>query len=270
MLVPNSFFDSDLAQKYFMTNNMIALKITNECPLACAHCRENSSMDNKGVVSKEVIDTIIKQIVDGGDADKWVVCLQGGDPLLYPDICKYVIDECRKHKIATNVYTSGWWWKEHKKYVPMILDWKPTIVTISVNDWTIEKNNCGLQYVDTIAEYFQSDDTPILLYSEVNLDGAKWGQQCKYKTCTIAYELAKVGRAKNLVGTYKAQGKMERWMGTSICVLSGFEIGVDGTIYPNCCAASGGPCRFGNVLNGDNVSKLRRINRMSMRCKIPS
>lgn len=252
MLVSDEYFNNVLAPKYFLSNKMVALKVTNMCPVACDHCRENASMDNTGIVSKEVIDNVIDQIKNDG----WVLCLQGGEPLILPETCEYIINKCNENGIATNLYTSGFWYKHCDILIPKILEWNPTIVCVSVNDWTVAKLG-GLEYVNTIAKYFKKDDTPILLYSEVNLDGPKYKELVDIKTCTISYELAPVGRAKNLIGTYKAAGKMERWMGRDMCVLSGFEIGVDGTIYPNCCAAAGSSCRFGNIKNVELKSLLK-------------
>ena len=266
MLVSEDYFIKNIAKQWFATNNMVALKITNQCPVACSHCRENASMENKGVITKEVIDKVFEQIVAGGDAENWIICLQGGEAILYPELCEYVINKCKENNIASNMYSSGWWWKECDKYIPMILRWNPTIVAISVNDWLVEKFG-GLEYVNTIAKYFSDDNTPILLYSEVNLDGAKWGKQCKYQTCSISYELAPVGRAFKLIGTYEKAGKQERWMNNSICSQSGYEIGIDGTVWPNCCAASAGACKFGNILTGTNISELRKKSRQN-RCRI--
>lgn len=251
MLVSKEYFEKELAFKYFNSNKMVALKITNECPVECAHCRENASPSNKGRVTQEVVDEIIKQIVMAHEEDKWIICLQGGDPLVYPEICEYVIRNCNKHGIATNLYTSGWWYKSGI-IMKEVLSWKPTIFCLSVNDWTVEKLG-GLEYANTIAKNFISGGTPILLYSEVYLDKPKYYEQLKTKSCIIPYELAPVGRAHNLIGTYNAVGKEEHWMSSSVCVLSGFEIGVDGTIWPNCCAASAGACKFGSIFERNIV-----------------
>lgn len=262
MIVLEDFFEKGLAFKYFQPNKMVALKVTNECPVECAHCRENASPSNKGIVTKEVVDEIIKQIVDAHEEDKWIICLQGGDPLVYPDMCEYIILKCNKLGIATNLYTSGWWYKD-KSLIERILYWKPTIFCLSVNDWTVEKLG-GIGYANKIAKYFVTDDTPILLYSEVFLDKPKYHNQLDVKSCCIPYNLAPVGRAHSLIGTYKAIGKEEHWMKQDICVLSGFEIGVDGTIWPNCCAASAGACKFGSIFDR-NIVELSNVKRKQFR-----
>lgn len=258
--------EQTLMRDYFAKGRVIALKITNECPLACAHCREFGSMDNHGVMSKEVIDAVISQIAES-DSKKWVVCLQGGEAILYPELCKYTIDRCKEIGIMSNLYTSGWWVKDVEKYVKMILDMDPDIFCLSVNDWTAERMG-GIDYANTIAKYFAPDDVrPFLIYSECYLDEPKYGELLDVKSCIIPYQIALVGRATNLAGTYIAKGLKENWMSKSICTHSGFEIGVDGTIYPNCCAASATSCRFGNVINNKvGLSQLVKSVRQKRRC----
>lgn len=238
-----------LMSRFFVSNRMAALKITNRCPVECAHCRECSTKDSKDIMSKEVIDKVIEQIVSTNESENWVVCLQGGEAILFPDLCEYTISKCKEHKITTNLYTSGWWWKEKDKYLPMIQKWQPDIFCLSINDWTIAKLGVGLKYANEIAEWFAKPDNPIILvYSEVNLDKPKYFREVKYRSASFPYELAPVGRAKSLIGTYKAAGKNERWMPRNVCVQSGFEIETNGMIYSNCCAASKG-CVFGSIFD---------------------
>lgn len=255
MIVSQDYWENVLLKR-FSDNKILALKVTNECPVACEHCRENASMENKGVMTKEVFDEILRQICEN-EPREWIVCLQGGEAILYPDMCEYIIKKCKENRIMTNMYSSGWWYKECDKYIQKIMDWHPDIMCLSINDWSISKIGCGLEHIDKIASYFTSMSSPILLYSEVNLDGEKWSKKCKYQTCTIAYELAPVGRAKNLIGQYSKDGKTERWMSNDYCSMSGFEIGVDGTIWPNCCMASAGACNFGNIFDcSDKITQL--------------
>lgn len=266
MVVSEDYFNSNLVSKYFQSNKMIALKVTNECPVGCAHCRENASPSNKGVITKNVVDEIIKQITDAREEDKWIICLQGGDALVYPDTCKYIIDKCNSIGIATNLYTSGWWY-EDENLMKQILQWKPSIFCLSVNDWTIEKLG-GIEYANKIAKNFLPNDTPIIIYSEVFLDKPKYYSQLEVKSCCISYNLAPVGRAYSLIGTYKAAGKEENWMKQDYCVLSGFEIGIDGTIWPNCCAASAGSCIFGSIFDRNIVELSNHKRGLFEKCMI--
>lgn len=238
-----------LMSKFFMTNRMAALKITNKCPTECSHCRECSVHNSIDIMSVKVIDKVIEQIVSTGEPENWVVCLQGGEAILFPDLCEHTISECKKHRITTNLYTSGWWWRDKENYFQLIDKWQPDIFCLSVNDWTIAKLGVGLQYADEIAEHFADNDNPVVLvYSEVYLDRPKYFNRVKYRSASFPYQLAPCGRAKSIMGTYAAQGKKENWMPRDICVLSGFEIETDGTIYSNCCAASKG-CKFGSIFD---------------------
>lgn len=250
MLLTKDTFDK-LYSKYFATNRLIALKITNRCPTECAHCRECATASDESVMSQEVIDTIIKQIVDDGDPEGWVMCLQGGESILYPELCKYTVAECKRYGILSNLYSSGWWWKELPEYKKLIVDIDPDLLTISVNDWTVEKLG-GPEYADAIGDAFAGEDTRAgLIYSECYLDRPKWSRRLKNKTCTFPYQIAPVGRAKDLEGKYD----LERWITRDTCTLSGFEIETDGRIFSNCCAATAG-CYFGGTVFDLNVAKL--------------
>lgn len=213
---------------------MLVLKITNRCPVECAHCRENATHDSAEVMTKEIIDKALSNI-----DSSWVVCLQGGEAILEHELCEYAMSIIKQKGACSNLYTSGFWWDRIDEEVEWIEKLDPTILVISVNDWTQEK--VPIEKVNEIASRFVNNK-PVLLYSECYLDKPKWFDRLEYKSCYVPYEIAPVGRAKNLENVYKSKV----WIPKSICVLSGFSVDCDGTITGNCCAATRG-CVFGNV-----------------------
>lgn len=240
--------------KYFDSNRQANLKITNRCPVMCAHCRECSTADSDAVVTKETIDKVVQQIVDTGEPQNWIVPLMGGEALLYPDLCEYAIRACKEAKIATNVYTSGFWWRDKEKYFKLLERWQPETFCLSVNDWTVAKFG-GIEYANEIAEFFARKDNPIILnYSEVYIDRPKYYNKLKYKSALFQYEAAPVGRAKQLVGKYDNP----HWMCHG-CELSGFWIETDGTIFGNCPATIFG-CKFGTVY-GTSLADIYKMGR---------
>jgi MoaA/NifB/PqqE/SkfB family radical SAM enzyme len=237
-------FVNDLYKKYFSTNKMAVLKVTNQCNIECEHCREASCAADTSFMSNEVIDTVLQQI-----DTSWIVTLQGGEPTLDLGKCKYIIDSCKEKNIVSVIYTNGWW-HNMQPYYREIEKMNPEILVISINKWTSKL--IDISYADKIGYHFK--DSPItVIYSECHDGVPTMKDKITNTSQVIDYTISPVGRASYLQFPDINFIKKE----TKLCTLSGFEIETNGKIYSNCCAGTQG-CFFGSIFKTDLSGLLKR------------
>ena len=86
-----------LPQRFF------EIELTDRCNLNCIHCRNSAS--NRNFLSKEDIDTVLKNIFAFPSEDKYIA-LSGGEPLLYPYL-KEIISEIISENIEVQLVTNA-------------------------------------------------------------------------------------------------------------------------------------------------------------------
>lgn len=246
--------------KYFDGTTQINVKITNRCPVECAHCRELSSKNSKKVISKETIDALFDKIRKYNNK-KLLIVLTGGEALLYPEICEYIIEKCKNLNLKFTIYTSGWWYKEKEKYFEFFKKWNPLTVSLSINDWTVSKLG-GIDYANIISEWFADKDNPILLtYSEAYIDKPKYYSKLLYKSICFSYKVALVGRASSI----REEDKKNITNGYDSCVACGLWILTNGDVYANCPATIFGCPKLGDIYNNtinelfDKIKDIKKV-----------
>ena len=104
---------------------MIQIEVTLRCPFNCSQCYkkniENKDMDFEYL--NNLINLIIKKKVK-------LVTLNGGEPLLYPDIV-YALEKLGKSGIKTNIFSSGVGLND--KIINLLSDYKNIYYFISLN-----------------------------------------------------------------------------------------------------------------------------------------
>ncbi|MBR2867467.1 MAG: radical SAM protein [Clostridia bacterium] len=69
-------------------------EITDSCNMSCIHCGSRSSPHNKKFLQYEAVKSVLEDVAARYEADKIMVCLTGGEPMLHPDF--YRICKCAK------------------------------------------------------------------------------------------------------------------------------------------------------------------------------
>jgi len=231
----------DLYNKYFSTNKMVVFKVTNKCNIECEHCRENSGPDRNDLLSSDHIKKVFDQI-----DDSWIITLQGGEPSLYLDKCKEIIDIAKSKNIQTVFYSNGWW-ANNEDMCNKIFNLDTDIIVISINKWT--SKIIPIENANTIADKIK-DLKQTLIYSECYEFNPVSKQYLNNDSFVIEYEIDYSGRAKMFTGTRLVR---------SLCKRSGFTLETDGEVYGNCCFSSNG-CHFGHIDNININNFLERRN----------
>jgi len=90
-----------------MNITSLGLHIIDRCNARCLHCAFNCSPEIEGSMSLEEA----KRYILGAKAlDAEIVCITGGEPMLYPDLVKEIISECDRLTFPEIwVFTNSFW-----------------------------------------------------------------------------------------------------------------------------------------------------------------
>ena len=229
------------------------IKITNNCHVGCRHCYEPTE----------------EYVADDGCNMDWVrkmlqdpwcesVCLQGGEPMEFPEKCKEVCDIAREAGLNPMLVTSAFWAGDDKMVDYVLNEIKPFFLTISVNKWLAEKVPI-VEYVNKLCKLVEHRDDMIIFGSSAfshpytyhlqqppNIDDVQpeFKGLIKYPMFRTPVPLSPSGRGQVLAS------ECEDTRVTSdepfICSFGGVFLNPDGTLYSNCQNGWQG-CRFGHI-----------------------
>lgn len=234
-----------LYKKYFLTNKMMVVKVTNKCNLACEHCRECSGPDKNDILDWNVFTTVMDKIAD----KDWNSTLQGGEPTLFMDVVEEMTKYHKQKNILSTLYTNGWWAFDDN-ICNRIEKMQPDILTVSVNEWT----NKLLPINNSIEILNRFENSNIkLIISEVHKQGGPViYPKLNTNVALSSYVLSPVGRAKDLNIYNDKDFYKKEW---THCFQCGFTLEKD-LIYANCCAGTKGCC-FGSYLDFNENNRKR-------------
>lgn len=102
-----SEFTGQYAQRHVPAAG-IYVCITRKCPLGCAHCSTNSTMDSEELDAGMLSDFIRTMQVDRGPGH---LLMTGGEPLLRPALVQDIAAHCRSINTKTGVITGAYFAK---------------------------------------------------------------------------------------------------------------------------------------------------------------
>jgi MoaA/NifB/PqqE/SkfB family radical SAM enzyme len=121
----------DRFQNSFITGKSCTFLIGTKCNLKCKHCFITEKYNNEEkIISKEIIDKTFEFI----DSDYKIVVM-GGEPLLYPNIVKYIFDKIREKGAEGHIVTNSFWSKDEKLRNFIINDIAPNAISLSVDEF---------------------------------------------------------------------------------------------------------------------------------------
>ncbi len=88
-------------QNYQLSWFACTIVVTEECNFACPYCYQTGSVKQQAI-SKCTADKYLSYIetLKGNNISRFTMSLYGGEPLLYPDMCRYICTE--QNKIINN------------------------------------------------------------------------------------------------------------------------------------------------------------------------
>ena len=91
-----------------MKYSLLGLQITNKCNLNCSHCITSSYSKLSDLIN---FDNIKKTVHDSANLGIDKLCISGGEPFLYLDHCKSILNLAKNNNIHCSIITNGYWGK---------------------------------------------------------------------------------------------------------------------------------------------------------------
>jgi len=85
----------------------LGLHITDRCNARCLHCSFGCGPEIEGSMDSE---EVIQYVTDAKALNAEIVCITGGEPMLYPNLVKKIISKCNDLSFQEIwVFTNGFW-----------------------------------------------------------------------------------------------------------------------------------------------------------------
>ena len=256
-----------------MLYNGLGLMITDRCNAACASCGLKCGPDGKNVISQELAERLIDEIVA---MDFETLGVTGGEPFLYPELMFEILEYAKKAGIKNRyVATNGFWggWDDKK------LDETAKRLKECVNHVSISFDSFHAEYVSEASIWRAADilkkhriEYKIYVADVYGKRGAgpfisSLGEKGMYNIFNII-PLGPYGKAASLPSDLFV--KMFHWNETVCNPMGILSVGPDGTVYPCCSPAVADTGQsLGNIHNASlaellsGKENMRLINTMS-------
>jgi len=90
-----------------MNMTSLGLHITDKCNAKCVHCAFGCGPEIEGFMELEEAK---QYVADAKRLDVEIVCITGGEPMLYPNLVEKIISECAMHSFPEIwLFTNGFW-----------------------------------------------------------------------------------------------------------------------------------------------------------------
>ena len=91
----------------------LGLHVTDRCNAKCLHCAFSCGPEIEGSMS---LREAKQYVADAKALDTEIVCISGGEPMLYPSLVEKIISECGRLSIPeTWLFTNGFWAHDIRK-----------------------------------------------------------------------------------------------------------------------------------------------------------
>lgn len=255
MLSTEKLVYEKILSNYHMKTRMCVFKITKRCNCACDCCIENSGPDaDPLLMSDEIILEIFKQI----RKEKFLINLQGGEPMLYPDKCTFIGDLAHKSGRQLTLVTNGFWGDDPELIEFVNKRLKPDFLLLSIDYWHQQK--IPVEYINNIARTLREETLLVSSPVTSNKHGLySTKTELKWTRCDLG--LIPLGRAEKL----KDEVIYKDYDEELTCVNTGFAFEPDGKIVPSCKNECWG-CDLGKI-PGTDLSRMFHLNKPKIHLK---
>jgi len=235
--------------------------VTKRCNIGCEHCYEASMNVDDGGMDRGLITMALDQI-----NPEWTVWMQGGEPMMMPELCLWIANECKKRAIKFALFTSAFWVRDKGKMKLVVEEMRPSIINVSINEWLMKK--VPIENLNILADRVANDPDITLFVAtcygtaeNFEFNGEKWvdldraqpriAEQFRYKFCRIPTPFMPYRRGKNLdhrVVYFETDEIL-------VCRSAGYTVEMDGRIFANCPTVGFG-CQFGYIQKGAHLQRI--------------
>lgn len=210
--------------------------ITNsDCNIKCKHCFSANS--EKKVISRNIIDETFKYI-----NKNFCINILGGEPMLYPDICKYICDKARSIGASTSIVTNATW-TENKDLVDyFIYKINPDMLILSTDKWHRE-----FVPIEIIQKAINLFNNKMQIALELTIESTEETTSIDNTSFNIEKEIINSMNLENkdifiLMNPLRKEGRaIENNLGPKtslcdkgICSINGFIVNYNGEFYIKC------------------------------------
>ncbi len=96
-----------------MMPKVVALHLTYQCPLKCAHCCVDAGPSRREALDEKAVIRLVKEASQIGTVD--TIGLTGGDPFLMPKLINAALGETARLGLRCTIITSAFWAKTFKQ-----------------------------------------------------------------------------------------------------------------------------------------------------------
>lgn len=133
-----------------MEYNHIAILLTENCNARCRMCCDCRGEVKGHTLTTEELDIILKQINDYPFAE--TVGITGGEPMLYPELCEYIMNYNFKRKMRFTIKTNGFWGNNTAKARVFLEKYSKKISKISFSYDEFHKEFIDLNFIKKIID----------------------------------------------------------------------------------------------------------------------
>ena len=88
---------------------VLALHLSYQCPLECAHCCVEAGPKRRVALEAQQVKSLVQQAAI--DCGIRAIGITGGDPFLHPELVQFALREGSAHALNTHMVTSAYWAK---------------------------------------------------------------------------------------------------------------------------------------------------------------
>jgi organic radical activating enzyme len=232
-------------QLYTQQRKCVHIFISSACNLNCWHCSVKNLKTDSTIISDETIDKIFNYI-----DHTYCVSPFGGEPFLFPEKLKHIVDKCNEHNIKSEITTNGFWGKDEKMLDFIANDLKPHIINVSID--AIHGVEESVYW--SIMRYFQ-DNPDIYLLGQTNV-----GYHHEHHRQFEDYGLIFFDEPLRKLGNSQLSNEIKESYILN-CECRGIEIRPNGDIYGLCNRHDNSGCKITNIDNPDLELLRKCMNR---------
>lgn len=133
-----------------MEYNHIAILLTENCNAQCKMCCDSRGEVCGHTLTIEELDVILKQIKEYSFAE--TVGLTGGEPMLYPALCEYIMNYDYGREMKFTIKTNGFWGNNIEKYRDFLQKYSQKISKISFSYDEFHKEFINIKSIKNIID----------------------------------------------------------------------------------------------------------------------
>jgi len=233
---------------YYFRRRSVHLVQSFECNLDCPFCstnlflRKRYNIETTNTISTEYVDKAIEYLRGDG-----LLVISGGEPMLHPDICQYICDQCRKNKIISVLYSNGFWGTDEATIEKVKKEIKPDYLGLSIDK--VHNSKIPLKTIYNIVDNFMGDDVSTRVYFN---------------------HLPEIGLKEKLPDKYKKLfcqpiQLFQTVPDSTICTRLGYELLPNGMVEAFCEKKMHHPCYCGK-LEDMSLKKIIKKHKQPIQC----